>query len=122
LILIGNCFSFYGALLWCQKYWLKELSQAPKFHKWPQYEILEILSTEDEGVYGFNVHFSNGNKATYSRTEKGTECTNITLEKDGSINFFVGSLDDLEQVWKIDGEPVSAKRLKELARRDSDTK
>jgi hypothetical protein len=77
--IISNCFSFYGALLWCHKYWLKELAQAPKFHKWPQYEILEILSTEDEGVYGFNVHFSNGNKATYSRTKKGTECINITI-------------------------------------------
>jgi len=90
--IITNCFSFYGALLWCHKFWLKELARTPKFHKWPQYEILEILSGEDVGVYGFNVHFSNGNKATYSRTEKGTECTNITIKKDGSINFFVGSL------------------------------
>jgi hypothetical protein len=119
--IITNCFYFYGALLWCHKYWLKELAKTPKFHKWPQYEILEILSNEDTGVYGFNVHFSNGNKATYSRTEKGTECTNLTIENDGSINFFVGSLDDLERVWKVNGEPVSASKLKKLNRNSSDT-
>jgi hypothetical protein len=120
-IIISNCFAFYGAFFWCYKYWLKELSRTPKFHKWPQYEVLEILSTADKGVYGFSVHFSNGNKATYSRTSEGTECTNIRFEKDGSLNFFVGSLDDLERNWKIDGTPLSSSRLEELNRRQNIT-
>ena len=104
--IISNCFSFYSALLWCHKTWLKQMSQSPKYHKWPNYKVLEILSSDDSGAYGFNVHFSNGNKATYSRTNEGAQPTNITFNKEGTINFFVGSLDDLEPVWKIDGKPV----------------
>jgi hypothetical protein len=103
--LINNCFSFYDALLYCHKHWLKELAKLPRYHKWPQHEVLEILS-DNNIVYGFSVHFSNGSKATYARTSKGTDATNIHPNSDGTVNFFVGSLDALEPIWKIDGKPV----------------
>jgi hypothetical protein len=67
--------------------------------------LLELLANEN-GLYGYHVHFSNGNKATYTRSEKGTEVINHHWNRDGTINFFVGSLDALEKVWKIDGVPV----------------
>ncbi len=102
-ILVSNCFNFYGALLWLHSHWLKELAKVNTFHKWPDYMVLELLSHEDQ-LYGFNVHFSNGTKATYARTDKGTECININLENDGTFNFFVGCLDDLVPEWKVDGK------------------
>ena len=78
--------------------------KAKRFHKWPNYEVLELLTNDELGLYGFSVHFSNGNKATYARTPKGTDATNVMFEKNGSINFFVGSLDELTKEWKVDGK------------------
>jgi hypothetical protein len=101
------CFAFYGALLQSNKKWLKLLALTPRFHKWQRYEVLEILSNQEDGVYGFNVHFSNGNKATYQRTKDGTKAVNLSFDKDGTINFFVGSLDELEKVWKVNGREIA---------------
>jgi hypothetical protein len=103
---IDACFGFYGAFLALHKHWLHLLGKARRFHKWPRYEVLELLSTEEEGVYGFNVHFSNDSKAIYTRSSTGIEAINIYFEKEGAVNFFIGNLDDLEPVWKIDGKPV----------------
>jgi hypothetical protein len=105
--IILACFAFYGALLQANKRWLKLLATTPRFHKWQRYEVLEILRNEEDGVYGFNVHFSNGNKATYERTKDGTKAINLFFENDGTINFFVGSLDELEKVWKVNGREIT---------------
>ena len=88
--------AFYDALLGCQRLWKKELSHSEKYHKWPNYEVLAILSNDEDGVFGFNVHFSNGSKATFSRSKEGLDATNIKFEEDGSINFWVGMIDELE--------------------------
>jgi hypothetical protein len=101
---IQNCFRFFSALLWLHNQVLTDLKNLPRFHKWPNYEVLELLS-DGERLTGFSVHFSNGVKATYSRTEKGVECTNIMFERDGSINFFVGPLYELCREWKVNGKP-----------------
>lgn len=103
-LIVRNCFRFFSALLWLHKKALADLRVLPRFHKWPNYEVLELLSNS-EGLHGFSVHFSNGVKATYSRTAEGVECTNILFESDGSINFVVGSLEELMPEWKINGLP-----------------
>jgi hypothetical protein len=104
---ILSCFAFYGALLQSNKRWLKLIALTPRFHKWQRYEVLEILRNKEDGVYGFSVHFSNGNKATYERTMEGTKAVNVFFENDGTINFFVGSLDELEKVWKVNGREIA---------------
>lgn len=101
---VRNCFRFFSGLLWLHNQVLTDLRTLPRFHKWPNYEVLELLS-DAERLYGFSVHFSNGEKATYSRTEKGVECTNVLFERDGSINFMVGLLDALRPEWKVNGRP-----------------
>lgn len=100
------CFGFYGAFIYLHRRWLKELSKTKRFHKWQRFEVLEILSSEEEGVYGFNVHFSNGSKATYTRRPSGIQAINLHFDRSGHIGFMVGDLDALEPVWKIDGKPV----------------
>lgn len=104
--LISECFAFYGAFLYLHKEWLRALSRGRRFHKWPNYEVLELLSSEEEGLYGFHVHFSNGSRATYTRRKSGIEAINLIFESDGGINFMVGPLDDLQPIWKINGEPI----------------
>lgn len=101
---VRNCFGFFSGVLWLHDRVLTDLKRLPRFHKWPNYEVLELLS-DSERFNGLSVHFSNGAKATYSRTEKGVECTNVLFEPDGSINFFVGSLDALRPEWKVNGRP-----------------
>lgn len=81
------------------------LSYARRFHKWDNYEVLELLSDES-GVYGFHVHFSNGNKSTFMRTKEGVTQINMRLDE-GGVGFMVGVLDDLEPIWKVDGIPVT---------------
>jgi hypothetical protein len=105
--LINECFAFYSVFMDLHDQWLRALGKGKRFYKWPNYEVLELLSSEEEGLYGFNVHFSNGQKATYMR-RKGTGTmgsVNVTFDK-GGINFFVGQLETLEKVWKIEGKPV----------------
>ncbi|MDP3027921.1 MAG: hypothetical protein Q8O04_00180 [Deltaproteobacteria bacterium] len=104
---INLCLQFFGCFMTRHKDWLKAFGNLKRFHKWPQYEVLEILTTDEEGVYGFNVHFSNGNKATYTRQKSGIRAINLTFDRDGSINFMVGNLDALEKVWKVNGHPVT---------------
>ena len=104
--LITNTQEFYSAFWFCHNQLLKNFSKLRKYHKWPQYEVLEILNNGKE-LYGFNMHFSNGNKAFFTRTPSGVDSVNLTIEKDGSINFFVGLIDALEPVWKINGKPVT---------------
>lgn len=103
---IEACFGFYGAFIYLHRKWLKELAKTKKYHKWPRYEVLEILSSDESGVYGFNIHFSNGSKTTFSRTTEGNKAINFHFDRSGHLSFMVGDLDALEPVWKINGEPV----------------
>ncbi|MFA5554547.1 MAG: hypothetical protein WCZ89_06930 [Phycisphaerae bacterium] len=104
---IRICFAFYGALLECGSRWRRSFGKFPRYHKLPNYEVLELLKDEEELVTGFKIHFSNGSYASYSRGPDGSKPMNVRPNQDGSINFFVGDLDKFEKVWKIDGKPVT---------------
>lgn len=101
--LIKNCFDFYVALFnvhkWTKEWWAKQ----KKFHKCPGYEVLELL-IKDNMLYGFNMHFSNDSKATFTREPENVKAMNISFNKDGSVNFFVGDLDKLKKEWRVNGE------------------
>lgn len=105
--IIGSCFSFYSALFMCRKIWLTNFAALPRYHKWPNHEVLEIL-VESEVAVGFSVHFSNGTKATYRRDVAGADACNLMFKRDGTIDFFCGLLDALVPVWKVDGVPVES--------------
>jgi len=104
--LIARCFEFYSSLLILQVQWLQALAQNGRFHKWPQYEVLELLTDESKAVCGFSIHFSNGAKATYERRASGVKAINMRFEKDQTVSFFCGDPNRLEPVHKINGVPV----------------
>lgn len=103
-VTIKNCLLFCSVLVRLHNQVLIELKRLPRFNKWPNYEVLELLS-DSERLFGFSVHFANDNKAAYARTSEGVECTNIIFEADGSINFMVGLLDELRPEWRVNGKP-----------------
>jgi len=112
---INYTFKFLSGLLKAANNMKFVLACGKKYHKWDNYEVLELLSDEN-GVYGFNVHFSNGSKSTFKRTKQGVTQINMRLQ-DG-VGFMIGMIDDLEPVWKVDGVPVTD--WDELNRRSSE--
>ena len=104
---INLAFDFYRALIVCHRRWQRLFASIPKYHQLPYYEVLEILSSESKELLGFNVHFSNGSKATYTRSLKGVETINFSFNDEGCVVFMVGLIDALEPKWKIDGIEVT---------------
>jgi hypothetical protein len=76
-----------------------EFRKRPKFYKLPRFDVLELLTSEESGLYGFSVHFSNGSSATFVREIDRTECVNITLGE--TLDFQVGLLDEMTNRWKV---------------------
>lgn len=72
----------------------------PTFHKLSQSEVLELIVNEKDGLYGFRMHFPNGNSATFARHPESTECTNI--DPGVSIKYYAGDLSQSEDEWRID--------------------
>ena len=65
--LISECVAFYNTFISTHKQWRLNLGRSKRFHKLPDYDVLELLLDDKEGVYGYHVHFSNGSKSTYNR-------------------------------------------------------
>jgi len=102
---ISYCLDFYMAFIESYRLFKKMFIHEKTFHKCPGYEVLELLCNEEEGIYGFNMHFHNGNKASYIRTKDSTNPLNICINSDGTINFQIGFVDELEHIWKVNGIP-----------------
>jgi len=101
---LNYTFRFLSGLLKAANNMKYVMRRLKRYHKWDNYEVLELLADEN-GVYGFNVHFSNGNKSTFSRTKDGV--TQINMRTSNGVGFMIGMIDRLEPTWKIDGVPVT---------------
>lgn len=62
----------------------------------PYGEKLKFLY-KDKSLIGFEVTRPNNTNSRYTRTEKGTEATNLHFTNKGEVGFFVGDLDFLKQ-------------------------
>lgn len=107
--LIANAFSFFGPFIGVRDRWLKLAAEMPRYHRWPNFEVLELLKADGK-LNGFRVHFSNGVSARFERSPKGVHLTNVTIQKDGTINFFVGPLYELKHKYVVDGRDVEFAR------------
>lgn len=101
---IQFCFDFVSGLLKAYNNMKFALGQAKKFHKWDNYEVLELLKGKN-GINGFQVHFSNGSKSTFCRNQEGATAINMRF-RDG-VGFMVGDIGSLQPVWKVNGVPVT---------------
>jgi len=84
-----------------------------RFHRMPKYEVLELLSDEKEGLFGFTFHISNGTECTFERHGDRVIAQNVMFEEEG-ISLHVGLLDDLRKEWRVRGalyrEPMDRDR------------
>ncbi len=104
--LITNSFTFIGRFMHVHERALTDsATMGRRYHKWPQYEVLELLKSEGK-LSGFRVHFSNGASARFHRGPDGVDCMNVIINGNGTINFMCGQLDLLEPRWKVDGREV----------------
>ena len=95
----------HSAVLGLHRMWRETMAKNKRYHRWPNFEVLELLNDDEDRMCGFSVHFSNGTKATFRRTANGVEAANPEFERDGSINYSGGLIDTLRQEWWIDGQP-----------------
>jgi len=98
---------FFNTLIEIQEKRRFDFLKQPKLHKLPRFEVLELISSPDFGLYGFKIHFSNGKFALFERFSNKTNCVNITLNY--PLGLFVGDKDEMRDEWRI-GE----KRLYEV--------
>ena len=104
--LLTKCFAFYSAFFISYNLIKRGLVQGNKFHRWPNYEVLELLSNKD-GLSGFKVHFPSGSYAMFEREKyKGTMALNILFEGD-KVGFMVGDLNKYEKAdnWYVGNNP-----------------
>jgi hypothetical protein len=104
--IVFNCLSFYTAFLANHNHFKMMFREMPRFHKWPNYQVLEILSNDNTGLFGFNIHFPNGTRASFTHNEEGVISENIFHNPDGSIQFNSGFTDGQEEKWQVNGEEV----------------
>ncbi|MDP1760219.1 MAG: hypothetical protein Q8L01_02090, partial [Candidatus Woesebacteria bacterium] len=102
--IITNCFAFYEAFFHSLKWIQRNFGVAKKYHKLPNYELMEILVDKKKCVYGFKMHFSNGQVATYQREIDKVIAENLSFEDDGSVNFFVGMFSDMKPMYMLNGK------------------
>ncbi len=100
--LITNAFSFFGMFMGMRERWLERLAAQPRYHRWPQFEVMELLKTDGK-LDGFRVHFSNGSSARFYRSPAGVDLVNVLFEPDGTINFMCGPLGPR---YVVDGREV----------------
>ncbi len=104
--ILTKCFAFYSAFFIAYNRTKKDLALEKKFHRWPNYEVLEILSDKD-GLTGFKVHFPNNTSAFFERKKyKGTMGMNLGPENEG-ISLFIGDIESYKKAedWFVNGKP-----------------
>jgi hypothetical protein len=104
---VQKCRAFLTALLQIYFEELLKYKDWPRFHKMPQFEVLELLVNDSQGLHGFRMHFSNGSSASFERHPNA--CVGQNLRFNPHVGFMVGLLDELKPEWRV-GE----KRLYEI--------
>jgi hypothetical protein len=85
--ILCECFAFYEAFFASYRNWMMNLGKEHQKCKWPNGEVLELLRTDAEGLFGFHLHFPKGHTSTYRRSQNGVDAINFTFDKDGRIEF-----------------------------------
>jgi hypothetical protein len=75
----------------------------PTFFKVSPFEVIELLTNEDYGLYGFKMHFPSGGEAWFERHPERHDGRNFFVPE---ITFFVGLIDEMQNAWKLYGKQL----------------
>ena len=79
----------------------------PKFQKLSPFMVIELLTNEEYGLYGFRLHYPAGANSEFERHPDSHQGKNFLVNP--HITPWVGLIDNMQQDWLVDG-----KRLHEL--------
>lgn len=82
-----------------------EFDQKWKIYKMPDFQVLELMTNSDHGLYGFKLHFSNGTIANFERHEDFTISSGIIF-LGTQITFMAGDWSEMQKKWIIDGKKL----------------
>lgn len=78
----------------------------PKYHlNQRHYEVLELLSNSELGLFGFSFHISNGTKCTFYRQPHEVWGMNFRPQLEG-MGLQVGNIDELKKEYRIEGKRI----------------
>jgi len=84
---------------------LKNFTKGQKFYPLPNsFSVMEMLTNEN-GLYGIDIHHSNGSHSYFKRRDNGTDQMCYGFNESGEITIFMGSLDALKPMWMLNGRP-----------------
>jgi hypothetical protein len=86
---------------------LQRFKDDSPYAKLRTFEVIKLLVDPDDGLYGFEMYFSTGGNAKFSRKDGRTEAVNLSFN-DG-IGFQIGDLEAQKKEWR-----VGQKRLYEV--------
>lgn len=104
-MLLNKNFIFYSEFFRALEAWHYETAKMPKFHKFPDYDVLELLF-DKRRLLDFHIHHSNGSKSTFERTERKVNLCNFEILDEG-IGVFVGDLGKLRKGWYVGEEEIT---------------
>jgi hypothetical protein len=105
---LTRCFAFYSAFFGVFKNIRNALAKDAhnkNFFRWPNYDVLELLTDHDE-LTGFKIHFPSGSYSMFERKrDAGTMSINLNFSEEG-VGFNVGDLEKYKNAddWWVDGK------------------
>lgn len=103
---LAQCFGFYSAFFSAYKQAKLSFVEGKRYYRWPNYEVLELLSDKKEGLRGFKIHYSNGSYSYFERApDLGTRGRNLMVEPEG-LRLSSGDPSKLRDEWLVDGKPL----------------
>ena len=104
--IMSRCFAFYSAFFIMYNKARKDLARGKQFHRWPNYEVLELLS-EGEELTGVKIHFPNNTYAMFERKKyEGTMALNLMCREEG-VQLNIGDIQKYNEAdnWFVGGKP-----------------
>lgn len=103
---LSICFHFYSRFLNRLEFWALAIPKANKsLFRIDESTVLE-LAIESERLVGFSLHFSNGQRCWYKRTDHGVDMCNILPGKEQQLTFLCGDPSFNRKGWYVRGVEI----------------
>ena len=103
---LSICFHFYSRFLNRLEFWAIAIPKANKpLFRIDESTVLE-LAIESERLVGFTLHFSNGSRAWYKRTNRGIDMCNIVPGNEQQLTFQCGDPRFNRKGWFVRGKEI----------------